>query len=154
MSPGLGSMALTAGKDREGLVPAKMQLHDRWGSQPLPHNAFQQGFRWGPNVVLAAFQRLDSREHQSHNVAPIMPQHLDKEEKWFCRSELKTPVRSSLHLGAQTSCHKNKRTDFQPRHWTCCHSLRLPGQWTLRGVIQKPGPWRQRTGRAPASSPL
>ena len=83
-----------------------------------------------------------------------MPQHLDKEEKWFCRSELKTPVRSSLHLGAQRSCHKNKCTDFQPRRWTCCHSLRLPGQWTLRGVIQKPGPWRPRTSRAPAPSPL
>ena len=44
MSPGLGSTALTAGKDREGLVPAKTQLHDRRGSQPLPTTLSNRAF--------------------------------------------------------------------------------------------------------------
>ena len=46
MSPGLGSTALTAGKDREGLVPAKTQLHDRRGSSPSPQR-FPTGLSLG-----------------------------------------------------------------------------------------------------------
>lgn len=93
---GLGSVALTALKGSEGPW-ACQKAAPRLMSLQLPTQLFPTRPLLCPNSVLAPLQRLNSRAHYSNNIAPIIHQHLDKEEKWACGSEPKHISKNPCH---------------------------------------------------------
>lgn len=115
---GLGSVALTALKESEGPW-ACQKAAPRLMKPPAPHATLSNQASLCPNLVLAPLQGLNSRAHYSSNIVPIIHQHLDKEEKWACRSEPK-------HI-SKTPCHWVLR---DPAIKT---SIPISDQYTKRG---------------------
>lgn len=104
-----------------------------------------------PNLVLAPLQRLDSRAHYSNDRAPIIHQHLDKEEKWAVGPILnifqKIPAAGCSEILPQKQTHRfltgtTNMWQFHNTHMAAdCRKSNATQRWT------GPGPRVCRTAR-------
>lgn len=153
---GLGSVALTALKESEGPWGCQ-KAAPRLMSLQLPKQLLPTGPSLCPNLVLASLQGLNSRAHYSSNTAPIIHQHLDKEEKWACGSETKHISKTPCHWALRDPAIKTD-TPISDRYTKRGNFVMLAWLWVARKErsreVAQPQACSPRLARPPPSHPV
>lgn len=153
---GLGSVALTALKESEGPWGCQ-KAAPRLMSLQLPKQLLPTGPSLCPNLVLASLQGLNSRAHYSSNTAPIIHQHLDKEEKWACGSETKHISKTPCHWALRDPAIRTD-TPISDRYTKRGNFVMLAWLWVAQKErsreVAQPQACSPRLARPPPSHPV